>query len=153
LARNVTLGIPGGQTPITQFKADNALNNVIKDGSPVSDMVGVDINESGIVDVIYASGFRKSIFKVPIVNVQNPNGLTALDGQVFALSRRSGAAYMFDAGTGPTGRLVSSALEESTTDIAEELTQLIKTQRAYSSNAKIIQTVDEMLQETTNLKR
>ncbi|MCA8933210.1 MAG: hypothetical protein KDA49_12120, partial [Rhodospirillaceae bacterium] len=27
------------------------------------------------------------------------------------------------------------------------------TQRAYSSNAKIIQTADEMLQELTNLKR
>jgi flagellar hook protein FlgE len=42
---------------------------------------------------------------------------------------------------------------ESNTDIAAELTSLIETQRAYSSNAKIVQTVDEMLQETTNLKR
>ena len=45
------------------------------------------------------------------------------------------------------------ALEESATDVAGELTQLIQTQRAYSSNAKVIQTVDEMLQETTNIKR
>ena len=45
------------------------------------------------------------------------------------------------------------AREASTTDVAEELTYLISTQRAYSSNAKIIQTVDEMLQETTNIKR
>jgi flagellar hook protein FlgE len=37
--------------------------------------------------------------------------------------------------------------------VAAELTQLIQTQRAYSSNAKIITTVDEMLQETTNMKR
>jgi flagellar hook protein FlgE len=37
--------------------------------------------------------------------------------------------------------------------VAEELTQLIVTQRAYSSNAKVIQTVDEMLQETQNIKR
>jgi flagellar hook protein FlgE len=42
---------------------------------------------------------------------------------------------------------------ESNTDIAAELTNLIETQRAYSSNATIVQTVDEMLQETTNLKR
>ena len=39
------------------------------------------------------------------------------------------------------------------TDVAGELTNLIQTQRAYSSNAKVIQTVDEMLQETTNIKR
>ena len=51
------------------------------------------------------------------------------------------------------GGVEGFAREQSTTDIANELTQLIQTQRAYSSNAKIIQTVDEMLQETTNLKR
>ena len=38
-------------------------------------------------------------------------------------------------------------------EVAAELTDLIQTQRAYSSNAKVIQTVDEMLQETTNIKR
>ena len=37
------------------------------------------------------------------------------------------------------------AREESATDVASELTDLIQTQRAYSSNAKVIQTVDEML--------
>ena len=56
-----------------------------------------------------------------------------------------------------TGRdaeeLIQAGLMLDLTDIANELTQLIQTQRAYSSNAKIIQTVDEMLQETTNLKR
>lgn len=53
----------------------------------------------------------------------------------------------------PTGDIVSYAREESATDVAGELTQLIQTQRAYSSNAKVIQTVDEMLQETTNIIR
>jgi len=65
----------------------------------------------------------------------------------------SGDLYFWDAGTGPVGPLIGNALMESTTDIASELTDLIETQRAYSSNAKIVQTVDEMLQETTNLKR
>ena len=60
---------------------------------------------------------------------------------------------LWNAGDGPTGDIVGFAREESTVDVASELTQLIQTQRAYSSNAKVIQTVDEMLQETTNLKR
>jgi flagellar hook protein FlgE len=49
--------------------------------------------------------------------------------------------------------VVAYAREESATDVAGELTAMIQTQRAYSSNAKVIQTVDEMLQETTNIKR
>ena len=52
-----------------------------------------------------------------------------------------------------TGAVTGYAREGSTTDVAAELTDLIQTQRAYSSNAKVIQTVDEMLQETTNIKR
>ena len=42
---------------------------------------------------------------------------------------------------------------ESTVDVAEELTDMIVTQRAFSSNATVIRTVDEMLAETTSLKR
>jgi flagellar hook protein FlgE len=150
--RTVSIGSMEQIGPLTQFKADSA-PSVTKNGSPVSNITGVEINESGIMDAIFDSGFRKTIYKIPIGNVQNPNGLNTSDGPVYTLSRESGNIYFHDAGAGPTGNLVSNALEESTTDIAEELTSLIKTQRAYSSNAKIIQTVDEMLQETTNLKR
>ena len=60
---------------------------------------------------------------------------------------------MWDAGDGPWGEVICFAREESATDVAGELTELITTQRAYSSNAKVIQTVDEMLQETTNIIR
>ena len=69
------------------------------------------------------------------------------------VSAASGSLYLWEPGDGPTGTVEGFALELSTTDIATELTDMIRTQRAYSSNAKIIQTVDEMLQETTNLKR
>ena len=69
------------------------------------------------------------------------------------VSPTSGSFFLWDAGDGPTGSVAGYALEASTTDVAAELTDLIQTQRAYSSNAKIIQTVDEMLQETTNIKR
>ena len=83
----------------------------------------------------------------------NPDGLLALDGQAFKISPSSGNLFLWDAGDGPTGAIAGYALEASTTDIAQELTHMITTQRAYSSNAKVIQTVDEMLQETTNIKR
>ena len=72
------------------------------------------------------------------------------------LRHLAGLRRRCSSGTPATGRraaIEGFAREQSTTDIANELTQLIQTQRAYSSNAKIIQTVDEMLQETTNLKR
>ena len=77
----------------------------------------------------------------------------AIDNQSFRVTRDSGSLYLWDPGSGPAGDVVGYTLMESNTDIATELTNLIETQRAYSSNAKIVQPVDEMLQETTNLKR
>ncbi|MFM2045923.1 MAG: flagellar hook protein FlgE, partial [Pseudomonadota bacterium] len=90
---------------------------------------------------------------LPVADVTNPDGLRRLDGNAFQVSRESGDMYLWDAGSGPAGTMNGGALEASNVDIAEELTSIIETQRAYSSNAKIIQTADEMLDEVTRLMR
>ncbi len=136
-----------------QLDTDFTVIEIEKNGSPASPLIGIEINQRGFLDAIFESGFRRTLYQIPVGAVPNTRGLAAEDGQAFTITPQSGGVYFFNAGEGPTGRMVSFALEESTTDIAQELTDLIKTQRAYSSNAKIIQTVDEMLQETTNLKR
>ena len=102
---------------------------------------------------LYDTGYTRTIYQIPLAAVANPNGLNSEDNQAFSISPDSGPFYLWDAGDGPTGTTIGYAREESTTDLAAELTQLIQTQRAYSSNAKVITTVDEMLQETTNIKR
>ncbi len=48
---------------------------------------------------------------------------------------------------------ISSHTHRKVRDIAQELVSMIETQRAYSSNAKIVQTADEMMEEVTRLKR
>ena len=149
----IDLGTPGEDGRLTQIAADLRPTTVSKNGTAPSDMTGVSIDENGYVIAQFESGATQVLYQVPLVDVPNPDGLQPLDGQTFAVSADSGDFYLWDANTGPVGSTVGYALEQSTVDIAQELTSLIQTQRAYSSNAKIIQTVDEMLQETTNLKR
>jgi flagellar hook protein FlgE len=145
--------VPGGPQHLSQLSSTFSPVGVTKDGSPAGTFTGVTIDENGLMRASYSTGFSRVIYQIPLVDVPNFNGLRVLDNQTFALSRDSGSMFLWDAGSGPTGGIQGFAREQSTTDIAQELTQLISTQRAYSSNAKIIQTVDEMLQETTNLKR
>ena len=149
----VFIGEPGSRNGLTQF--DTAYNpaSVTKNGSPISELRSVEIDQNGMLQGVYESGARRTLFQIPVADVPNMNGLTALDGQAYTTSQASGSLYLWDAGTGSVGTTQGFTLMESTTDIASELTDLIETQRAYSTNAKIIQTVDEMLQETTNLKR
>jgi len=149
----MSIGRPGEGGGIVQRGEEFSPAGVSQDGFGAGNLIGLEIDSSGDLNAIYDTGFRRTMYRIPIVDVPNPNGLSALDNQAYQVSRDSGPFFLWDAGSGPVGEFVGYALEESATDVAAELTSLIQTQRAYSSNAKVIQTVDEMLQETTNIKR
>jgi flagellar hook protein FlgE len=149
----IEIGSPGGGSALTQLSATFAPLAITKDGAPIGTLSTVQIDERGVLTAVFDSGFRRPLYQIPIADVPNYRGLNAVGNQAFAVSQDSGDIYLWDAGDGPVGETIGFALSESTTDIAAELTDLIQTQRAYSSNAKILQTVDEMLQETTNIIR
>ncbi len=144
------LGDPNG---LTQLSDSFAPVSITKNGSPVGNLTTIEVDEKGYVNATYDTGFTRRLYQIPIVDVPNPNGLLSLSNQTYQVSPDSGSFFLWDAGSGPTGSIQGYSREGSKTDVAGELTSLIQTQRAYSSNAKVIQTVDEMLQETTNIKR
>jgi flagellar hook protein FlgE len=152
-AISVDIGRPGVPNGMTQLASTFSPVDISKNGSTVATLTSVEVDERGNLYAIYDQGFTRLIYRIPVVDVPNPNGLIAANNQSYKISPASGPFYLWDAGEGPTGAMVGYSREESATDVAAELTQLIQTQRAYSSNAKVIQTVDEMLQETTNIKR
>ncbi|MTH78114.1 flagellar hook protein FlgE [Paracoccus aestuariivivens] len=149
----INIGTPGGATGLTQISSDFSPTNITKNGTSAGILTAVEVDENGFLHGTYDNGMTRLLFQIPLVDVPNPNGLIALDNQTYQVSPESGSFFLWNAGDGPTGSISGYARESSTTDVAAELTDLIQTQRAYSSNAKIIQTVDEMLQETTNIKR
>lgn len=149
----VTVGAPGSIGALTQFAANFAPGNLSKDGAPIGDLVTVELDELGRLQAVYDTGYRQTLYHIPLADVSNPDGLKAENNQTFTLSQSSGDIYLWNAGAGPVGETIGYSLMESTVDVASELTSLIETQRAYSSNAKIIQAVDEILQETNNIIR
>ncbi|WP_116132947.1 flagellar hook protein FlgE [Tropicimonas sp. IMCC34043] len=149
----VKIGALGTGDVTSQLSDRFVPTTIAKNGAPVSAMTSIEVDENGYVLANFENGTTRTLYQVPLVDVANPNGLNAMDSQTYQATRDSGSFFLWDAGDGPVGDLVGYALEESATDVASELTDLIRTQRAYSSNAKVIQTVDEMLQETTNIKR
>ena len=150
---DLNFGLVGDSSGLTQLSDSFAPVSIVKDGSPVGNLTSVEVDANGYMHAIYDIGFTRTIYQIPLVDVPNVNGLISQDNQTYKVSAESGPFFLWDAGDGPTGEVVGYAREESATDVAAELTYLIQTQRAYSSNAKVIQTVDEMLQETTNIKR
>lgn len=148
----VDFGAPDSFDGLTQFSGDFS-QSFNRDGSSVGELIRTEIDEDGTLYGVFDNGQRRALYQIPVGTVGNANGLQAVQGNAYALTRESGNFMAMEADTGITGAIASYSLEASNVDIAEEMTELIKAQRAFSTNAKIITTVDEMMNETTQLKR
>lgn len=149
----IALGAPGTYEGVTQFAGDYEPQKVTVDGSEVSSMSSSEIDEAGTVWAVFENGVRRPLYELPVATVMNPEGLETVTGNAYRLTLASGEVMLNVAGDLGAGNILSGTLENSNVDLAQEMTDLIMVQRAYSSNAKIVTTADELLQEANNLKR
>jgi len=148
----LALGDNGGLNGLTQFGSESALISSSVDGG-LQGAFTVKVSESGRVSALFEDGTSRDVFQLPIATFQNPDGLTRLSGNAYSPSETSGLVAINEANAGGAGKLSTNNLEASTVDLAGEFTNMIRFQRAYSASSKIITTVDDMLQEVSNLKR
>ena len=102
---------------------------------------------------IFSNGVREALGQVAVASFDNPPGLEKVGGSLYSATSNSGIASIGVAGEGGRGAMASGTLEMSNVDLAQEFTNMIRFQRAYSASSKIITTVDDMLQELSSLKR
>jgi flagellar basal-body rod protein FlgG len=87
---------------------------------------------------------------IQLADFVNPTGLQAIGQNLYVETSASGSPQTGTPGLNGLGGLVQGALEASNVNIAEELVNMIETQRAFETNTKAIQTADQMLQFITN---
>lgn len=147
----VNFGAPNTLEGISQFTGDYA-QTFDNDGTSTGQLSRTEIDD-GILYGVFTNGSRRPLFEIPLTVVENPNGLIEQRGNAYTMSNSAGEFQALTANTSSAGSIIGKALEGSNVDIAEELTELIKLQRAYSTNATVVTTVDEIMEETTRLKR
>ena len=149
----VNIGVPGASTGMTQVSADFAPSRMTSNGSAPGIVQDVSVASDGKVMASFSNGQSRPIYQLRVATVTNPDGLLPTRGDAYEFSRDGGAILLQNPGEGSTGKTIGGALEQSNVNMNLELTSLIETQRAYSSNATVVRTADEMLQEINNLKR
>ena len=145
----LTIDISGS----TQLSSDFKVGNGKIDGNAASDVVGHEISQDGIVYLKYSNGKLEPKYRIAMADVQSPDQLKPLAGNVYSQSNDSGVIVMGYAANGSYGTILSGALEDSNVDIAEELTSMIESQRNYTANSKVFQTGSELMEVLVNLKR
>ncbi len=146
-------GTSGAADGFTQFDTTSTLYGSTINGTLFGGLVGVRVDEQGYVIAQFANGIERSLYKLPVATFLNADGLAAETGNAYSATVESGGVSFKNADVGGAGSIAGLALEQSNVDLAQEFSNMIVIQRAYSASAKIITTADEMLDEVTRLKR
>ena len=116
------------------------------------DLTSFTIDANGVITGTH-QGKILTFGRIDLATFDNTEGLTQAGDTYFAESAASGAAGIAIPGAFGAGNVVSSKLEMSNVNLAQEFSDMIITQRGFQANSRIITTSDTMLEELVNLKR
>jgi len=147
-AFNVTLDVSGA----TQYGARFAVSDLTQDGYPPGELVGVKIEENGVILARYSNGETQAAGQFAMVNFRNVQGLAPTGNGQWIETLASGQPIQGAPTEGKFGSLRAGALEDSNVDLTKELVNMMTAQRAYQANAQTIKTQDQVLQTLVNLR-
>ncbi len=139
-------------TKSTQYASPFNLQASSQNGHAPSTIDHIDLASDGTLYSVYKDGTRTPTFRIPLAMVASPDLLSTVKGTAFQTNNDSGPTLLDFPQNGGRGVIQTSSLEQSTVDLATELTAMIETQRAYQANSKTFQAGAEILDVLVNLK-
>jgi flagellar hook protein FlgE len=136
----------------TQFAGLYNVSVANQNGAELGLKTGIEIDREGYVNARFTNGTLSRLYKLPIVTFPSTTNLQEISATSYVESAESGTPLLQEAGVSQAGFLETSSIEQSNVDLADEFTKLIVTQRAYSANTKVINTVDQMAEDLLRLR-
>ena len=152
------LGLGGGKDSFFKTLAES-LGSITLTGGRVEalqttqDLQEMFIDDDGVIYGVHSVHGTIALGRIELVTFENPEGLNQAGTSYWTESLSSGAAQVRTANSYGVGSVVSGAQEMSNVDLAQEISDMIITQRGYQANSRIITVTDTMLEELVNLKR
>jgi flagellar hook-basal body protein len=137
----------------TQYASESLNIFSSQDGYPAGSLQRISIDKDGVLTGIYTNGRHQPLYQIGLARFLNPWGLAKLGDNVYQETRWSGYGTINPPGFGGTGTIRANFLEQSNTDLADEIVNMIVTQRGFQANSKVVTTTDTMLAEVIEMKR
>ncbi|MBI2235357.1 MAG: flagellar hook-basal body complex protein [Magnetospirillum sp.] len=143
-------------TKLTQFSDPTKkvfIKSVEQDGYGSGQLDNLEFLGTGELVGHFTNGNARTLYVVPVATFVAPNSLESVSGTMFRYTAEAGevsVAEIADQGSGAS--MVANSLEASTVELEDEFTRMIITQKAYSSNATVFKTADEMTTTARDLK-
>ena len=116
-----------------------------QDGAPPGTLTSYVINKDGTITGVFDNGITKTLGQVALAQFNNPQGLIVNGGNTYSAGQASGLAQIVQPGALGSGTIQSGAIELSNTNVSTNLVGLIQADTAYRGNAKVISTVNNLL--------
>lgn len=114
----------------------------------------ITISKDGIVSALVSGQTApQQVGRIELATFQNPAGLRALGGNLFASTTASGEPSVGAPGADSRGTIAQGYVEDSNVSVVEEMVNMILGQRAYEANSKVVKAADEMLQQVNTIVR
>lgn len=137
---------------LTQFAGLYNVSVASQNGAELGLKTGLEIDREGYVNARFTNGTLSRLYKLPITTFPSTTKLQEISSTSYVESAESGTPLLQEAGVSQAGFLETASIEQSNVDLADEFTKLIVTQRAYSANTKVINTVDQMTEDLLRLR-
>ncbi|MBQ8591449.1 MAG: flagellar hook-basal body complex protein [Lachnospiraceae bacterium] len=132
----------------------DALNNNFGSGRKLGEMIGVSIQDNGMIYASYDNGMTKLLGQIAVAEFANASGLEKQGDNLYSATLNSGEFDGIGVDiTASGGYMNTGVLEMSNVDLSAEFTEMITTQRGFQANSRIITVSDTLLEELVNLKR
>ncbi len=139
---------------ITQFSGPNNVTASEQDGYASGSLNSLTVDSQGKIWGTFTNGQAEVLGQVVVAKFTNPDGLTKKGDNFYSISPNSGLANLGTAGeVFPSTSIAGGSIEQSNVELTDEFTKMIEAQRAYESAARIITVMDQILAQTTTLKR
>lgn len=113
----------------------------------------IHIGEDGTVEAFVDQQVEpQNLGQIPVFSFINPPGLKSAGGNLYRVTVASGNSIQNVAGQNGSGSVQQGAIESSNVSVMVEMTDLIKAQRAYEMNSKVMGVADKMLQTVNNIR-
>jgi flagellar hook protein FlgE len=142
-----------GISGLSEPDASGTLSLLSQDGAPAGSLTSFNINDSGIVSGVFTNGVIRPLGQVALAKFANPLGLVEHGGGTLFEGMSSGPPQITIPGQSGTGSIRSAAIELSNTDVGRSLVDLIVSSTNYRGNARVISSVQQLVDELLVLGR
>ncbi|WP_459555199.1 flagellar hook protein FlgE [Lacunimicrobium album] len=138
---------------ISTQTAGSAITLQSQDGSDPGTLTTYVIDEGGMINGIFDNGIIRTLGQVVLARFSNSQGLLESGDTNFVEGIASGPPFITTPGNFGSGTVRSGSIELSNTDIGKSLVDLIVASTNYRGNARVIDSVQQLVDELLVLGR